>query len=91
MVDITLIELNVEDGSFTAGLPFGSSPEEDTETETEREEEEAAGADGDDGGGSKGLVLLGVLVFLIIATAVVKYLTGGDSEEAEDEPPAATA
>ena len=90
MVDITIFELNIEDGSFSANLPFGS-PEEDSEVEGD--EDGAGVADDADGGGSKGLVLLGVLVFLIIATAVVKYLTGGDSEDEEvvDEPPAATA
>lgn len=77
MVEITLVELNVEDGSFAANLPFSSGR---TDTDAEEELDEAGAADEESSGGNKGLVLLGVLVFLVLATAAVKYLTGDDDE-----------
>ncbi|MXR51415.1 hypothetical protein GRX03_07335 [Halovenus sp. WSH3] len=94
MVEITLIELNVEDGSFDANLPFSGSAT--TGTDDAGEDEDAATATEDDSGGNKGLALLGVLVFLIVATAAVKYLTGEDDDpevavEAEEGTPSVTA
>lgn len=87
MVEITLFEVNVEEGSFAANLPFSSgSPGSEDETETE---DEATAIDEEDGGGgSKGLVLLGVFVSLIVATAAVKYLTGDDEDEEGPATPA---
>lgn len=91
MVDITFIELHVEDGSFSANLPFGSTAEEEEQRE---DEEEAATADDEEGGSGKGMALLGVLALLVVGTAAVKYLTGEDEEpevavETEEESPIA--
>ena len=93
MVDITLVELHVEDGSFSANLPFSGLTDED---EPEQEDEAAAGVEDDDGGSGKGLALLGVFVLLVVGTAAAKYLTGEDDEpevtvETDEESPAITA
>ncbi|WP_436901413.1 hypothetical protein [Halovenus halobia] len=86
MVEITIFELNVEDGSFAANLPFssGSPGSDEMFTDEESDEQAVSVPDEESGGGSKGLVLLGVLVFLILATAAVKYLTGDDEDDADD-------
>lgn len=94
MVDITVLELHVEDGSFSANLPFGTTSDE--EEEQEDDEEEAATADDDEGGSGKGMALLGVLALLVVGTAAVKYLTGEDEEpevavETEEESPTIAA
>ena len=94
MVDITFIELHVEDGSFSANLPFGSPTEE--EGEQGDDDQEAATAAEEEGGSGRGMALLGVLVLLVVGTAAVKYLTGEDEEpevtvEAEAESPAVAA
>jgi hypothetical protein len=95
MVDITLVELHVEEGSFSTNLPF-SGLSRDEDEDTDREDEPEAAAEDDDGGPGKGLTLLGVLVLLVVGTAVVKYLTGEDDTpeltvEADEESPAITA
>lgn len=82
MAEFTFIELHIEDGSFWANLPFSGQ----TSTSELDGEEEAIGDDeDDDSGGShqKGLALLGVLVLLVIGTALAKYLSG-EEEEADD-------
>ena len=76
MVDITFVELHVEDGSLSANLPFSGISSED---ENDRNED-VAGAEDEDEGSSRGLALLGVLVLLIVGTAAVKYLSGEDDE-----------
>jgi len=82
MVEITLIEFHAEDGSFSANLPFsGLTDDTDTEEISDADDEDA-GAVADDSGGSKGkgLAVLGVFLFLIVAAVAVKYLTGGDAQ-----------
>jgi hypothetical protein len=78
MVDITLVELHVEDGSLSTNLPFSGISSEDEDDRNE----DVAGAEGkdEDEGSSRGLALLGVLVLLIVGTAAVKYLSGEDDE-----------
>lgn len=95
MVDITLVELHVEDGSFSTNLPFSGIKSADEEDDQQREDEERAAAAEDEGRSGKGLALLGVLVLLVVGTAAVKYLTGDDEPEVavetDDESPAIAA
>lgn len=93
MVDITLLEVHLEEGSFSASLPFSSytqhNPEED-ETDDEVATAEFSSDDDDDesnGGSGKAKAVLGVFVFLVIAGAVVRYLSGDDEPEVEIETP----
>lgn len=79
MSDVTLIELHVEDGTFSANLPFSGLTS--TGTDESEIEDEASEDDEESSGRSKGLALLGVLIFFIIATAAVKYLSGGDEAD----------
>jgi len=82
MASFTLVELHLEEASFSANLPFGGSDGTESEDEeaTESEEEAGAGADAESGGPGKGGVLLGVLVFLVVTAAIVRYLTGEDDD-----------
>jgi len=74
MVNITIVELNVEDGSFSADLPFsGLSGDDEEEIEVEEEATEESG--------SRGLTLLGVLVLMVGAVAAIKYLSGSEEEQ----------
>ncbi|WP_336325204.1 hypothetical protein [Halovenus sp. HT40] len=96
MVDITLVELHVEDGSFSTTLPFSGISSAADDEDTQRDDEQEAAAEDDEGGSGKGLALLGVLVLLVIGTAVVKYLTGEDEQpevavETDEESPTITA
>ena len=95
MVDITFIELHVEDGSFSANLPFGGTTEEEADEQGEDDQEAATAAE-EEGGSNRGMALLGVLALLVVGTAAVKYLTGEDEEpevtvETEAESPAVAA
>lgn len=95
MADVTLIEVHIEEGSITTNLPF-SGISSDDETDKESEEEATAANDEESSNKGKGLALLGVLVFLVIGTALVKYLTGDDESDVaietdETEPPAVSA
>jgi len=88
MVNITLIELHADEGSFSANLPFGSSSDDETE---DVEFEEEADIEDSDSGSGKGIAVIGVFLFMIAAAAVVKYLRGGDEMpdvdiDTEDEP-----
>lgn len=83
MVDITLIELDLEEGSFTANLPFsdvtqGSAEEPD-------EQEQAAATEEDDSGGKKGPAILGVFLLFVLIAAAVKYLSDGEEPDVEIE------
>jgi hypothetical protein len=87
MVNITLIELHADEGSFSANLPFGTGS--DDETGDAEVDEDADIEDSD--GRSTGLAVLGVFLFMIAAAAVVKYLSGGDEApdvdiDTEEEP-----
>jgi len=87
MVNITLIELHADEGTFSANLPFTSGAGD--ETEAVELDEDADIEDSDDR--NTGLAVLGVFLFMIAAAAVVRYLSGGDETpdvdiETEDEP-----
>jgi len=77
MVNITIVELNVEDGSFSADLPFSGLSGLSGDDEEEREVEEEATEES----GSRGLALLGVLVLMVGAVAAIKYLSGSEEEQ----------
>jgi hypothetical protein len=93
MVNITVVELHIEEGSLSANLPFGGVDKSEREDATD-EDEDADTPMADDSTASNrrnGLALLGVLGFLVIATAAVKYLSGegqqpDTSTETADEP-----
>lgn len=82
MVNITLVEVHFQDGSFSAALPFSGLSDDET-AESDADEAGAGGAEEDSGPG-KGMALLGVLAFLAVATAAVKYHWGDDEEETPD-------
>jgi hypothetical protein len=93
--DSTLVELHIEEGSFSTNLPF-SGFSGDEEEETDREDEPTAAAEGDDGGPGKGLALLGVSALLVVGTAAVNSRTREEDEpevtvEADGRSPALTA
>jgi hypothetical protein len=94
MVDFTFIELHVEDGSFSANLPFSGGADDEASDETDDEpvsdgdveEEVGTGSTAEDGGRGKGPALLGVFLFFVVVAAVVKYLSGDeDGPEVEIE------
>lgn len=82
MVNLTLLEVHLEDGSFSANLPFsGVTDTDDGEADAVDDEDGgAAVADEESGGPGKGAAALGVLLLLVLGAALVKYLTGGDEE-----------
>ena len=87
MVDITLIELHVEDGSFNANFPFsGVDP---AESEGERgsdgsDTDEEGSAESDSSSLGKARAIIGVFLFMVVAVAIVKYVTGDDGDSAVD-------
>jgi hypothetical protein len=98
MVEITLLEVNLEEGTFSAEgtAPFssmkkfvGADEEDDAETaDADRSEEAASGGDDSDGGPGKGLGVVGIFVILVLAGAVIRYLKGDDEQpEVEIETP----
>jgi hypothetical protein len=97
MVDVTLLEVHLEEGSFSAeaSAPFSSikkyvSPDEEDEgssDEKRHSEEATAGTDDSDGGPGKKLGIVGVFLFLVLAAAVLRYLSGDDEPEVEIETP----
>jgi len=85
MVNITFLEVHLDDASFSADRPFspGAEPADD---------EQAAEQDtDDDSSGSmvptKTLAALGVLLVLVGLAAVVNRLKGGDEPDVEIETP----
>lgn len=86
MVEITVLELNFDEGSFTAALPF-SGVTDGGEVPTDGDESDSTDDDEESGGRSKTLAILGVFVFLVVAAAIVKYLKGGEEPDVEIETP----
>jgi len=95
MASFTLVELHLEDGSFSANLPFsGVTDTERAEDDADEEADEDVGAtaDDEDGGRGKGPALVGVFLFLVVVAALVNYLSGEDDgpeveiETADDGP-----
>ncbi|MEF8813143.1 MAG: hypothetical protein V5A55_04925 [Halovenus sp.] len=80
MVDITLVELHLEDSAFDLQMPFSASKEGGDPTDDD--DDGATGADSD--GPGKGLAAVGVLVVLVVIAALAKYLSGDDGEDLPD-------
>ena len=86
MVEITMLKLQLQDGSITTNLPFsGVAGPADDDVKTDGGEEAVDSDDSGSSGTKKVLTLLGVLAFLVVVAAVVKSLTGGDEPEVEIE------
>lgn len=81
MVEITMLKLNIEEGSMSANLPFSSDSTE------EPEHIATDGGESEDSGGGKGRALVGVFLFLVIGAAIVRYLSGEEETEVEIETP----
>jgi hypothetical protein len=77
---ITLLELHLDDASFSANATKGVPSlvgDEGSEEADERDDDEEEGTTG--GGGRTG-TLLGVLLLLVLLAAVARALMGGDEE-----------
>jgi len=89
MVEITLVELHVEDASFSAAAPFSGLTDESTEesdtTDTADTDPTADTTDASRDVPTKALAAVGGLVALVTAAAVLKYLRGGDAPAVEIE------
>ncbi len=81
MVDVTLVELHLEDSAFDLQMPFSASNSGDGDESTD-DDDGAIGADSD--GPGKGLAAVGVLVVLVVVAALAKYLSGDDGEDIPD-------
>ncbi|PSQ37454.1 hypothetical protein BRD08_02805 [Halobacteriales archaeon SW_10_66_29] len=98
MGEFTLVKLHLDEGSFSANLPFsGQSGSDGSGSDGSgsvigSDDDEGAGVEKEKSGGpGKGAAALGVLLVLILGTVVVKYLSGDDDEEvaietADDRP-----
>ena len=82
MAELTLVKVHLDEGSFSANLPFSGQSGSDGSGSVIGSDDEGAGVQKEESGGpGKGAAALGVLLVLILATVVVKYLSGGDDEE----------
>jgi hypothetical protein len=83
MVNLTFLEIHLDDGSVN--LPFGSVGSDETLDEGQSDEDdEPVAAAADDGGSGKGKVaVLGVLLVFVALAALVKYLSGDETPEVE--------
>ena len=93
MGEFTLVKVHLDEGSFSANLPFsGQSGSDGSGSVIGSDDDEGAGVQKEESGGpGKGAAALGVLLVLILGTVVVKYLSGDDDEEvaietADDRP-----
>ncbi|PSP46799.1 hypothetical protein BRC69_02540 [Halobacteriales archaeon QH_6_66_25] len=93
MAEFTLVKVHLDEGSFSANLPFSSQSGSDgSGSVIGSDDDEGAGVEKEESGGpGKGAAALGVLLVLILGTVVVKYLSGDDDEEvaietADDRP-----
>lgn len=93
MAEFTLVKVHLDEGSFSANLPFSSQSGSDgSGSVIGSDDDEGAGVQKEESGGpGKGAAALGVLLVLILGTVVVKYLSGDDDEEvaietADDRP-----
>lgn len=87
MAKFTLLEVHLEDASFTANAPYsGASGEGADGKETDDEDDGATAADGDSGGRGKALVgLLVVVAVLALAYLGSRRLGGEDVPDVEVE------
>jgi hypothetical protein len=83
MVNLTFLEIHLDDGSVN--LPFGTVGSDETRDESGADEDdEAVAAEADDSGSGKGKVaVLGILLVFVAIAALVKYLSGDESPEVE--------
>ena len=79
MVDITILELHLDDSSLTANAPFSSGRKEVAASD-EPPEQESSGSKGKAIGAVVGLVFLAV-----VSVGVKKKLLGGGGDEPEGE------
>jgi len=79
MAKFTLLELHLDDSTFTANAPFSNDAELPDDA---AEDDEAAGGDDD---GRPWLAALVGLLFLAVLAVLVKKKLGGDDEPAGDE------
>jgi len=94
MGEFTLVKVHLDEGSFSANLPFsGQSGSDGSGSVIGSDDDEGAGVEKEESGGpGKGAAALGVLLVLILGTVVVKYLSGDDEdgevaiETADDRP-----
>lgn len=94
MAELTLVKVHLDEGSFSANLPFsGQSGSDGSGSVIGSDDDEGAGVEKEESGGpGKGAAALGVLLVLILGTVVVKYLSGDDEdgevaiETADDRP-----
>lgn len=82
MVDITILELNLSDSSFSAQAQWGED-EGEVDYEVNGEDDEDDGADGP----STAVAAVAVLVVLAVVAAVLKFLVGGDDPDVDIETP----
>lgn len=82
MVDITILEVNLSDSSFSARALFG---DDEGEVDDEVNGDDESGDDDD--GGNKLLATVAGLVVFAAVVAVLKFLLGGDDEEVDAEAP----
>jgi len=78
MAKFTLLELHLDDSTFTANAPFSS----DAELPDEGPDDGEPTGDGD--GGRSWLAALVGLLFLAVLAVLVKKKLGGDEEEYTD-------
>lgn len=83
MVDITILEINLPESTFSAALPFGSSDQPEgpsAESDNEPATEESSGK-------GKALAVVATFVFFVLAVALVKHLTGDEDHDVDIETP----
>jgi len=87
MVNFTLVEVHLEEGSFSANLPFSgvTDTEEGSPDAVDDDDGGAVVGDGESGGPGKGAAAFGVLLLLVVGAALVKYLSGDDEPDVEIE------
>jgi len=76
MVDITLFEIHLDEGTMTANAPFSGSSEPDEADSGDTDEDE-------DGGGFPVAPLIGLLVLAVLLIGAKKLLGSGDIEAIE--------
>ena len=92
MVQITFLEVHLDDASFSAAAPFSGSTAEDAtsatdgETNTGDETDDAAALGTEDSGPpKKAVAAIAGLVGLVVIAALVRYLRGGDEPDVDIE------
>jgi hypothetical protein len=97
MVKLTLLEVHLDDASFSADHPFSNvTASESADSDSDEDDAEAAPeqSDGDDEQGdadavpelpTKALATVGVLLALVGLAAAVKRLAGGEDPDVEIE------